>query len=170
MTNNNQVPVVLALFYMSPTTSTPNITFSSLPSLPLPLLTLTLFTFLSLSRLGLWIYDLTTQQLTQTLVPPTQRSSFTSIEYSFSSFFELLQNIAAMILASPEQFKFLALLSLGAVAISTVSYAGWVWWVRGHLVHWERVGVCGHECKGRRKRWGFVRVDDVEEEVGGGNE
>lgn len=149
---------------MSPSSTNANIVFASLPPLPIPVLTLTLFTFLSLSRLGLWIYDLTTQQLTQTLVPPTQRSSFTSIEYSFSSFFELLQNIAAMILAAPEQFKFLALMSLGAVAISTVSYAGWVWWIRGHLVHWERVSVCGHECKGSRKRWGRMRVDGHEEE------
>ena len=75
-----------------------------------------------------------------------------------------------MIFAAPEQFKFLAVMSLGAVAISTVSYAGWVWWVRGHLVHWDRVGVCGYECKGRRKRQAFVRVDDGEEEGANGNE
>ncbi|KUJ20381.1 uncharacterized protein LY89DRAFT_579459 [Mollisia scopiformis] len=157
----NLIPVVLALFYMSSTTtSSPAFNLpllsrlpNTLSGLPTPLLTLTLFTFLSLSRLGLWIYDLTTQQLTQTLVPPTHRSSFTGVEYSFYNLFELLQNVAALVFATPEQFKWLAVLSLGSVVASWGMYAGWVWWVRGHLVHWDRV-VCGKECGGERKRGG----------------
>jgi hypothetical protein len=32
-----------------------------------------------------------------------------------------------------------------AVAISTISYAGWVWKMRGHLVHWEKLGK-GCKC------------------------
>ena len=27
-----------------------------------------------------------------------------------------------------------------AVAVSTVADAGWVWKMRGHLVHWEKFG------------------------------
>ena len=105
-----------------------------------PLSALTLFFFLSLSRLGLWIYDLTTQQLTQTMTIPSQRSAFTGVEYSFVSLFELSHNIAAIVLHRPQDFKWLASGSLCAVAISTFAYAGWVWKMRGHLVHWEKFG------------------------------
>jgi iron-regulated transporter 1 len=104
-----------------------------------PLLALVLFFFLSISRLGLWIYDLTTQQLTQTMTTPSQRSSFTGVEYSFVSLFELGQHILTIVLHRPEHFKWIALVSWIAVAISTVAYAGWVWKMRGHLVHWERL-------------------------------
>lgn len=113
-----------------------------------PVLTFTIFFFLSISRLGLWIYDLTTQQLTQTMTLPSQRSSFTGVEYSFVSLFELGHHIIALAFHRPEQFKWVSLISLAAVAVSTVSYAGWVWKRRGHLVHWEKFGTickCGKE-------------------------
>jgi iron-regulated transporter 1 len=105
-----------------------------------PLLAFALFFFLSISRLGLWIYDLTTQQLTQTMTSPSQRSSFTGVENSLISVFELVQHLAAIILHRPEQFKWIALMGWTAVAVSTVIYTGWVWRMRGHLVHWERLG------------------------------
>jgi iron-regulated transporter 1 len=104
------------------------------------LLAFILFFFLSISRLGLWIYDLTTQQLTQTMVAPNQRSSFTGVEYSFVSFFELAQFVIAIVLHKPEQFKWIAAMSWVATLVSTMAYAGWVWKMRGHLVHWERFG------------------------------
>jgi solute carrier family 40 (iron-regulated transporter), member 1 len=105
-----------------------------------PLLAFVLFFFLSISRLGLWIYDLTTQQLTQTMTSPSQRSSFTGVENSLISVFELVQHLVAIILHRPEQFKWIALMGWTAVAVSTVIYTGWVWRMRGHLVHWERLG------------------------------
>jgi iron-regulated transporter 1 len=105
-----------------------------------PLLAFVLFFFLSISRLGLWIYDLTTQQLTQTMTSPSRRSSFTGVENSLISVFELVQHLVAIILHRPEQFKWIALMSWTAVAVSTVIYTGWVWRMRGHLVHWERLG------------------------------
>ncbi|TVY56040.1 Solute carrier family 40 member 2 [Lachnellula cervina] len=145
----NLLPVVFALWSLSPETTT-----TTLPTMisrilgPIasqPLLAFTLFFFLSISRLGLWIFDLTTQQLTQTMNPASQRSSFAGVEYSFVSLFGLAQHIVAIVLHRPEQFKWIALMSLGATAISTVAYAGWVWKMRGHLVHWERIGK-GCEC------------------------
>lgn len=143
--------------------------------IPQPLIAAILFTFLSSSRLGLWIYDLTTQQLTQTMVLPSQRSSFAGVEYSFNAFFELTQHITVLVLSRPEDFyviaRYVSIRSLRmcgerqvgvcveghlltsysmgvcAVLVSTVSYAAWVRSVRGHLVHWERFGgKCG---KGR---------------------
>lgn len=105
-----------------------------------PALAFILFFFLSVSRLGLWIYDLTTQQLTQTLTASSQRSSFTGVEYTFVSLFELAHHVITIVLHKPEQFKWIATMSLVAVTVSTVAYAGWVWRMRGHLVHWERLG------------------------------
>jgi iron-regulated transporter 1 len=105
-----------------------------------PLLAFILFFFLSMSRLGLWIYDLTTQQLTQTMTSPSQRSSFTGVEYSLVSTFELVQHVVAIVLNRPEQFRWIALMGWTAVAVSTMIYAGWVWRMRGHLIHWERLG------------------------------
>jgi len=94
-----------------------------------------LFFFLSISRLGLWFYDLATQQLTQTMTVGSQRSSFTGIEYCFISLFELAHHVMTIVFHKPEQFKWIALISFMAVATSTIAYAGWVWKTRGHLVH-----------------------------------
>lgn len=104
----------------------------------------TLFAFLSFSRLGLWIFDLTTQQLTQTLNPPRALSSFTGVEYSFVSFFELCQHLMGIFWGRPEDFKWIASVSFMAVLISSIAYAGWVRHRRGHLIHWENVTKC---CK-----------------------
>ncbi|KAF5869945.1 putative iron-regulated transporter protein [Botrytis fragariae] len=75
-----------------------------------PLLALFLFATLSLSRLGLWIFDLTTQQLSQTLIAPTQRSSFAGCEYSLVALFELGNYVMAIIWSRPDQFGWVALL------------------------------------------------------------
>lgn len=146
---NPQLPVLVALWLLSPSNTA---AFSLIPTTIKPSLTLALplFAFLSLSRLGLWIFDLTTQQLTQTLVPATSRSTFSGVENSLVSFFELGNYVAALALSKPEHFRWLAAGSVGVVAVSTVAYAVWVRGRRGHLVHWERVGAkCG--C-GRKER------------------
>jgi iron-regulated transporter 1 len=116
-------------------------------------LSLVLFTFLSLSRLGIWVFDLTTQQLTQTFVSTEQRSSFAGVENSFISFFELCHYIGVISLSKPSQFKWLATASWVAEGVSTAMYAGWVRRQRGHLVHWEKV-TKGCECVATRNRVG----------------
>ncbi|KAF7868664.1 hypothetical protein EAF04_005194 [Stromatinia cepivora] len=145
----NLIPVTLILWTLSstvPSNPIPTLLPRIVPSTNSILLPLLLFTTLSFSRLGLWIFDLTTQQLTQTLVTPTHRSSFTGCEYSLVAFFELGNNVMAMVWSRPEQFKWVALVSLGAVGLSAVMYAGWVRSVRGHLVHWERVCKYAERC------------------------
>ncbi|KAI1503228.1 Ferroportin1-domain-containing protein [Biscogniauxia marginata] len=99
-----------------------------------------LFSFLAFSRLGVWVFDLTTQQLTQTLVAPHQRSSFAGVENSVVNVFELLGAGAAIAFPQTEQYRWLALASFVAVVISWLMYAGWVRGQRGHLVHWEKLG------------------------------
>ncbi|KAI5919247.1 Ferroportin1-domain-containing protein [Camillea tinctor] len=99
-----------------------------------------LFSFLAFSRLGVWVFDLTTQQLTQTLVAPTQRSSFAGVENSVVNVFELLGAGTAIAFPRTEQYRWLALASLVSVVVSWLMYAVWVHRQRGHLVHWEKLG------------------------------
>ncbi|KAI1206426.1 Ferroporti-1 [Annulohypoxylon truncatum] len=103
-----------------------------------------LFSFLAFSRLGVWVFDLTTQQLTQTLVPEHQRSSFAGTENSVVNIFELLGAGAAIAFPRTEQYKWLALASIVTVIVSWIMYAFWVRQQRGHLVHWEKLaqGFC----------------------------
>lgn len=111
---------------------------------------LTLFGFLSLSRLGLWVFDLAVQELTQSRVPSGQRSSFGGAEASLVALFELLQWASAALLSDPAQFQYLATASFGAVVLSTMIYSAWVWQQRGHLIHWEKLPhSCDPCCKSR---------------------
>ncbi|KAI3332694.1 Ferroportin1-domain-containing protein [Ustulina deusta] len=100
-----------------------------------------LFSFLSFSRLGVWVFDLTTQQLTQTSVYSTQRSSFAGVENSVINVFEVLGAAAAIAFPRVEQYRWLALASLVSVVASWCLYAWWVRSQRGHLVHWEKLGA-----------------------------
>ena len=102
-----------------------------------PLSTIFLFFFLSISRLGLWTLDLSTQEITQTRVPPETCSSFAGTERAFIALCELGQWIFAAILSKPGQFKWLAAGSLCAVGTAAGAYAGWVRGRRGHLIHLE---------------------------------
>ncbi|KAI0829965.1 Ferroporti-1 [Hypoxylon sp. FL0890] len=145
----NTVPVVLALWAIAA-----HIEQESLSAFARRLIveqaspnvgwSIVLFSFLAFSRLGVWVFDLTTQQLTQTLVPQTQRSSFAGTEKSVVNIFELLGAGAAIAFPRTEQYKWLATASLVSVVISWVMYAGWVRQQRGHLVHWEKLrqGMC----------------------------
>ena len=49
-------------------------------------------------------------------------------------------------MSSPETFGVVAVISVGSVAVSAAGFAAWVWRLRGHLVHWER--ICGGLKKG----------------------
>ncbi|TGJ83321.1 hypothetical protein E0Z10_g5456 [Xylaria hypoxylon] len=100
-----------------------------------------LFSSLAFSRVGVWVYDLTTQQLTQTLVHKTQRSSFAGVESSIVNVFEVLGAAAAIAFPQVEQYRWLALASLVSVVLSWFIYACWVRSQRGHLVHWEKLGM-----------------------------
>jgi iron-regulated transporter 1 len=74
-------------------------------------------------------------------VVPHHRSSFAGTEYSFISLFNLLNYIAAAMLSGTEDFRWLALGSLGAVGTSTAVYSVWLRRERGHLVHLEKIGL-----------------------------
>jgi len=125
----NLIPVTLLLFTLP--TSRP-------PVLP----SAALFTFLALSRMGLWIFDLSAQTLVQTRVAESVRSEYSGVEMGFISAAELAQWIVTGIWAQKEDFKWLATAGTAAVGVSLVAYMVWLHERRGHLMHWEKAG-CG---------------------------
>ncbi|KAI0172028.1 Ferroporti-1 [Hypoxylon sp. FL1284] len=142
----NTVPVVVALWAISAQQSRAGASVSSqqmTASEPLPTpsvgWSIVLFSFLACSRLGVWVFDLTTQQLTQTLVPARQRASFAGTESSVVNAFELLGAGAAVAFPRTDQYRWLALASFAVVLVSWAMYAAWVRRRRGHLVHWEKL-------------------------------
>ncbi|KAI0415622.1 Ferroportin1-domain-containing protein [Xylaria grammica] len=145
----NTIPVVLALWVISaqrdqtpgedPRGPTPRLAGDKAPlSVGWSVI---LFSFLAFSRLGVWIHDLTTQQLTQTLVHKTQRSSFAGVENAVVNVFEVLGAASAIAFPQVEQYRWLALASLVSVVLSWLMYSWWIRTQRGHLVHWEKLGV-----------------------------
>ncbi|EMR70684.1 putative solute carrier family 40 (iron-regulated transporter) protein [Eutypa lata UCREL1] len=114
----NMIPVVLAVWaiYPHPDSDSESSSPAAPPPPPSRAWSLALFAFLAFSRFGVWIFDLTTQQLTQTLVPAHERSTFAGVENSVVSVFELLGAGAAVALPRTAQFAYLALASFAAVA------------------------------------------------------
>lgn len=90
-----------------------------------PVLSLVLFSFLSLSLLGRWTYDLSITQLSQTLVPATHRSSFGGTEQAVVSCVSLVHWVAAAIWSRQEDFKWLATGSFVAVLLAAAAYGNW---------------------------------------------
>jgi len=88
-----------------------------------------------LSRVGLWSFDLTAQLLVQNSVDASQRGSYSATESSLQNFFELCAFAMTIIWSRPEEFRYPATISLGAVYVAAACYARFVRVERGHLLH-----------------------------------
>ncbi|KAL5416322.1 hypothetical protein PMIN06_003292 [Paraphaeosphaeria minitans] len=102
----------------------------------------------TLSRLGLWGFDLCVQYLVQEDAPEAARGSFSSIEASLQNLFELCSFATTMVWARPEQFRFPVWVSGGVLVASTACFAAFVRRKRGHLLHTSR---CMEKRSGRYK-------------------
>jgi len=89
----------------------------------------------TLSRLGLWGFDLCVQFLVQEDAPADSRGSFSAIEVALQNIFELVSFVVTMIFYRPEDFKYPIFISAGAIAVSAACFAGFVRQKRGHLLH-----------------------------------
>lgn len=103
------------------------------------------------SRVGLWGFDLSAQVIIQEVcqteivlqvdtdvtqaVESDQRGSFSAMEASVQSTFELLSFASTAIFARPDQFKIPAAISAAAVVLAGLMYAFFVRQRRGHLFH-----------------------------------
>jgi iron-regulated transporter 1 len=102
----------------------------------------------TLSRLGLWGFDLCVQYLVQADAPEAGRGSFSSIEASLQNLFELCSFATTMVWARPAQFRFPVWVSGAVVAVSAACFAAFVRGKRGHLLHTSR---CLEKRSGRYK-------------------
>ena len=110
-----------------PTASSSDTTDDSKASMPPPhlLISIILFSFLSLTRIGHWMYDLMVQELEQVEIPSSQRSTFAGTEQSFRSFFELCHWGATVVWSQPKDFRWLALGSLIFLGVGTSIFVTW---------------------------------------------
>ena len=129
---NSQIPAVLALFFLDARLTETATGVSDPPqsqTKSYPLGTTILILSISLSLLFRWTYDLCATQLTQALVPASKRSSFAGTEMSIVSLVSLGHWIAAAVWHAQSDFKWLALGSLGVVAVGVGAYWWWQgWW------------------------------------------
>ncbi|KAF2006617.1 hypothetical protein P154DRAFT_517671 [Amniculicola lignicola CBS 123094] len=112
---------------------------------------------ITLSRLGLWGFDLCVQFLVQEDAPEDSRATFSSIEVSLQNLFELLSFAITIVFHRPEDFKYPVYISVGAVAVGAACFAGFVRQKRGHLLHTSK-------CLQRKGRTGYDILPTVEEE------
>jgi iron-regulated transporter 1 len=91
--------------------------------------------FVSLSRLGLWGFDLSEQYLVQEEIDSSMRGEFSTTEAALQNMFDLLQFMSTIIFSRPEMFKWPVLMSCISVGIGLCVYALFVRKRRGHLIH-----------------------------------
>ncbi|EWC44432.1 hypothetical protein DRE_06800 [Drechslerella stenobrocha 248] len=132
-----EIPAVYGIAGLTTTPSEPSGT-----GLPNPYFSIPLLLGVSLSRIGLWTYDLAYSQLQQTLPPPALRGEFMGIEQSFVSAAELLQWSLTAIMSRPEDFGTLTGISWIAVLGAAGCYAWFIRKRRGHLLHIHASACC----------------------------
>ncbi|KAF2713993.1 iron transporter [Pleomassaria siparia CBS 279.74] len=111
----------------------------------------------TLSRLGLWGFDLCVQFLVQEDAPTECRGSFSTVEVALQSVFELISFAMTMIFSRPEDFKYPIYISATAIAISAACFAGFVRRKRGHLLH-------ASKCFKREDKRKYHVLPTIEEE------
>ncbi|KAH7138388.1 Ferroporti-1 [Dendryphion nanum] len=112
---------------------------------------------IALSRIGLWGFDLCAQFLIQDNVPEASRGKFSANEAALQNLFELGSFAITMIFPRPEQFKIPVYVSVGAITISAIIFAGFVRKKRGHLLHTSR-------CFKRQGKLRYTVLPTIEEE------
>ncbi|TVY38510.1 Solute carrier family 40 member, partial [Lachnellula occidentalis] len=114
------IPVVILLWNASD-----RVTGGDEATSPHILITITLFAFLSLSRVGHFANYLMVQELGQVEIPVSQRSTFAGVEQSFKSLGELSHWLATLIWSQPEDFRWLALGSFLVTGLSAGLFGTW---------------------------------------------
>lgn len=100
----------------------------------------------AVSRLGLWVFDLSVIQQMQDLVPESDRAVVGGVQNSIQSFWDLMTYIMGLIISNPKDFWMLILVSFGLVTISAIMYSVHIYRVRKHVFHYEKLLVFFHQA------------------------
>ncbi|XP_071965972.1 solute carrier family 40 member 1-like [Antedon mediterranea] len=101
-----------------------------------------LFAGMILSRTGLWMFDLTVTQLLQENVAESERGVVGGIQNSLNCFMDMLHFVVVIIAPQPESFGVLIFISVMFVTMAGILYSAYVYRVRGHLFHPEKLIPC----------------------------
>lgn len=86
-------------------------------------------------RVGLWIFDLSVQQLVQENVKEEERGVVSGVMNVMNSIMDMLHYVLVIAAPRPEHFRILTVISVGMVTLGLVLYAAYVRKVRGHFFH-----------------------------------
>jgi iron-regulated transporter 1 len=90
---------------------------------------------MSLSRIGLWGFDLSQTQIMQENVEPSKIGTIYGCQYTLCSVFDLLQYVLTIIWNDPFDFYIPVSISFGMVVISAIIFTIYSRNIRGHLIH-----------------------------------
>lgn len=92
-----------------------------------------------LSRFGLWLSDLCITQLQQENVPEEERGIVGAMQKAFNSMLDMSMYVFVIALPKPEEFGFMAIMSVAAVGIGGLMYTRFAYKSRGHLFHFDKI-------------------------------
>ena len=100
-------------------------------------------------RTGIWLFDLSVQQLLQENVKEEERGVVNGVMKSMMCFNDMLNYVLVIAAPRPEDFRILTIISVGMVTLALIFYASYVRKVRGHLFHF--VDCLRWCCLGKHK-------------------
>nr|CCM80483.1 Ireg1 protein [Psychotria gabriellae] len=93
----------------------------------------------ALSRIGLWMFDLSVIQQMQDRVSESDRLVVGGAQNSLQSVLDLATYVSGLIISDPQDFWMLIILSMLLVTVASILYSVHVFRVRKHLIHFEKL-------------------------------
>ena len=119
-----------------------------------------------LARFGLWIFDLSVQQLVQEMVVEEERGVVGGVLNAMNSIMDMLHYIMVIVAPRPQHFVYLTLISVAMVALGALLYAIYLRKVRGHFFHCHQwLAVCRRRCASEGNGHAQYRRAKLEDEA-----